>query len=99
MVILLGKQTDLTTSANTFNAEVAHPLDPLRVDEISKAASIVKSKAGLGDHLLFETIVLREPPKKDVLAYKQGTEISREAFIVVLNYSQFTIGLGIVLRV
>ena len=87
MVILLGKQSESPTTT-TFDPKVAHPLDPLRVDEINKAASIVKEKAGLGDHLLFETIVLSEPSKEDVLAFKLGTEISREAFVVVLNYKK-----------
>ena len=48
MVILLGKQSESPTTT-TFNPKVAHPLDPLRADEINKAASIVKKKAGLGD--------------------------------------------------
>ena len=70
------------------NSQVLHPLDPLRFDEINKAVSIVKNKGNLGRELLFETIALREPTKKEVLAFTPGKKISREVFLVVLNYKK-----------
>ena len=73
---------------SSTDISVSHPLDPLGFDEINKAVSIVKNKANLGRELLFETIVLREPPKKEVLAFAPGKKISREAFLVVLNYKK-----------
>ena len=68
------------------NSRVLHPLDPLSFDEINKAVSIVKNKGNLGRELLFETIALREPTKKEVLAFTPGKKISREVFLVVLDY-------------
>ena len=65
-----------------------HPLDPLSYEEISLASSIVKNKANLGMELLFETIMLKEPPKVQVLSFIPGTPFSRDVFIVVLNYKK-----------
>ena len=69
-----------------LNRIIAHPLDPLSFDEIDLASSIVKTQADLGRELLFETIMLIEPPKKEVLSFVPGTPFFRNAFVVVLNY-------------
>ena len=63
-----------------------HPLDPLSLDEITQTSLIVKSKGNLGKELLFETIMLREPSKKEVLSFNLGDPFSRNVFVVVLNY-------------
>ena len=63
-----------------------HPLDPLSLDEITQTSLIVKSKGNLGKELLFETIMLREPSKKEVLSFNPGDPFSRNVFVVVLNY-------------
>ena len=65
-----------------------HPLDPLTLEEIKKTATLVKTKANLGEHLLFETIMLKEPPKDVVLSFTPGDFISRNVFVVVLNYKE-----------
>src|SRR5215471_2310306 len=64
-------------------AAASHPLDPLTKDEISVAVSILKSAGKATDASRFPVIVLNEPPKQDVLAYKPGAVIRREAFVVV----------------
>ncbi|MBO40264.1 MAG: tyramine oxidase [Chloroflexi bacterium] len=76
---------DKLEQANT-QADVAnHPLDPLSAEEIDRAVAIVKASAGLTDNLLFETIVLREPSKNDVLNFHPGAYVPREAFLVALD--------------
>ena len=65
-----------------------HPLDPLTLEEFKKTATLVKTKANLGEHLLFETIMLKEPPKDVVLSFTPGDFISRNVFVVVLNYKE-----------
>ena len=65
-----------------------HPLDPLSYEEITLASSIVKNGADLGKELLFETIMLKEPPKEQVLSFTPGKHFSRNVFIVVLNYKK-----------
>ncbi len=44
-----------------------HPLDPLSVEEIQKACSLVKTIKGLGPECRFAMIHLQEPAKADVL--------------------------------
>ena len=72
----------------TFNNLISHPLDPLTFNEINKTSTIVKNKSNLGKDLLFETIMLIEPSKKDVLSYKKGDQIIRNVFVVVLNFKE-----------
>ena len=40
-----------------------HPLDPLRPDEIERAAAIIRTQGGLSPAAWFETIALQEPEK------------------------------------
>ena len=76
---------DKLKQTNTKEDLANHPLDPLSVEEIDRAVAIVKTTAGLTDDLLFETIVLREPLKDDVLNYEPGLFVPREAFLVALD--------------
>ena len=62
-----------------------HPLDPLSVEEIDRAAAIVRTDDNLGENPLFETIVLREPDKDQILNYRPENQVPREAFLVALN--------------
>ena len=63
-----------------------HPLDPLTFEEINLSSSLVKEQAHLGIELLFETIMLIEPPKSEVITFVPGDPITRDVFVVVLNY-------------
>ena len=65
--------------------EISHPLDPLTAEEILRASDILKAQRRLGPRVRFETIVLREPEKKDVQHFKPGDRIRRRAFIVILD--------------
>ena len=66
-------------------APVHHPLDPLTPEEITEAATILKTQRHLGARVRFETVVLREPSKPTVLNFRKGGPIQREAFIVILD--------------
>ena len=66
----------------------SHPLDPLSAEEINRSVTVVKKNSNLGKELLFETIVLREPSKEDVVDFSSERKVPREAFLVVLNYKQ-----------
>jgi primary-amine oxidase len=61
----------------------AHPLDPLTKDEIALAAKLLKDGGNATNASRFQTIVLREPPKGEVLSYKTGDAFRREAFVIV----------------
>ena len=62
-----------------------HPLDALTAAEIDAAAGILSAAPQFPEGALFATIVLKEPPKRDVLAYAQGAPIVRRAFAVILD--------------
>ena len=47
----------------------AHPLDPLTPGEIVRAVEILNRDQEIGTRVRYETVVLNEPPKDDVLAY------------------------------
>jgi primary-amine oxidase len=66
-------------------AEPTHPLDPLRAEEITAAAGIVRESPGLPGGAVFSTIVLNEPSKPTVLGFKPGRPFPREAFVVVYD--------------
>lgn len=61
----------------------AHPLDPLGKDEIAMTAKILKDSGKVTNSSRFQTIVLHEPPKAEILSYKSGDQFRREAFAVV----------------
>jgi primary-amine oxidase len=63
------------------------PLDPLSKDEIAAAVNILRSAGKASDSSRFATITLHEPPKSEVLAFKPGDPIRREAFAVVYERS------------
>ena len=62
-----------------------HPLDPLSREEITATVDILKSNGKVNDDSRFSTIVLREPLKAEVLAFKLGSAFRREAFAVVFE--------------
>ena len=61
----------------------AHPLDPLTADEINVTVEILRASGKAGENSRFSTIVLREPPKSEVLSFKPGSQFRREAFAVI----------------
>jgi primary-amine oxidase len=62
-----------------------HPLDPLSAAEIEAAAAVVSAAPGFPDGGKFATLVLKEPAKADVLAYRPGATVARQAFAIVLD--------------
>ncbi|HEX4949874.1 MAG TPA: tyramine oxidase, partial [Blastocatellia bacterium] len=66
-------------------SDFAHPLDPLRPDEITAVVEILKADNKATDSSRFSTLVLHEPPKAEVLQFKSGDKFRREAFVVVFE--------------
>src|SRR5262245_23285481 len=62
-----------------------HPLDPLSKNEISIAAKAVSAAPQFPAGGKFATLVLKEPPKSDVLAFRPGGAVRREAFAIILD--------------
>jgi primary-amine oxidase len=62
-----------------------HPLDALSSAEIETATKVLRSAPQFPAGGMFSTIVLNEPPKSEVLAFKPGAPITRQAFSIVLD--------------
>src|SRR5437763_5719794 len=60
-----------------------HPLDPLNGEEIAATVEVLKAGGKTTDASRYATIMLREPPKAEVLAFKPGSAFRREAFAIV----------------
>lgn len=63
----------------------SHPLDSLTANEIDRAAQAITSLGKAGRDPLFPIIALNEPPKAEVLNWKAGMPVRREAFAMVLD--------------
>jgi len=63
-------------------AGASHPLDPLSREEITAAAKVLQAAGKVSESSRFPILVLREPPKQEVL---RGTSTTREAFVEVLE--------------
>jgi primary-amine oxidase len=62
----------------------AHPLDPLSPDEIRAAAQIARTDARVTS-ALFASILLHEPAKADVNAWRPGQTLPRLARLVAMT--------------
>src|SRR5205085_8818505 len=70
-------------SSGPSTTSLSHPLDPLTKEEIATAVSPLKASGKVTEASRFPTIVLNEPSKQEVLNYKPGGAMRREAFVVV----------------
>ncbi len=62
-----------------------HPLEPLTADEFRQTASILRREGRVSDSFRFASIELKEPPKSEVRAWRQGDAVQRTSFAVVFN--------------
>lgn len=65
-----------------------YPLDPLTATEMRKTVEILRSSGTISGKDLFNIINLKEPQKKEVLAYKPGQPFRREAFASFYDYAK-----------
>jgi primary-amine oxidase len=57
---------------------MAHPLDMLTADEITRAVEVLRATGRVGDDALLAHVVLREPTKDELARWKSGDPIDRE---------------------
>ena len=58
--------------------EVKHPLDPLTPDELEQVIAIVRRETSIDERALFETVMLQEPDKSVVRAFRDSQAIRRD---------------------
>ena len=68
-----------------MQAIVPHPLNPLDTNEIKKVKQILLDEGKIDTTYRFYLINLNEPPKAEMLKYKQGDVFLREAFVSVYD--------------
>jgi len=66
-------------------ARAQHPLDPLSKEEIQTAAKVIRAAPQFPENGKFATLVLKEPAKADVLAFRPGSAVARQAFAIILD--------------
>jgi len=64
---------------------VHHPLDALTPQEYWKAYHVLHDAGKIGEKTQFSSILLQEPPKSAVLAWKTGDPIVRKVDVVMLT--------------
>lgn len=69
-----------------------HPLDPLRPDEVEAATAVLRAAGRLPDGALLPLLVLDEPPKAEVLAFRPGAPHRRHARAVALDRGRGLVG-------
>jgi primary-amine oxidase len=60
-----------------------HPLDPIMPEEYAAIVEVLLREERIDDDSRLPRIQLREPPKRDVLAWRPGAPFQREALVVV----------------
>jgi primary-amine oxidase len=62
-----------------------HPLEPLNADEFRQTAAILRREGRVSDSYRFASIELKEPPKAEVKAWRDGDAVQRTSFAVVFD--------------
>jgi primary-amine oxidase len=73
------------TTALAQNAAPLHPLDGLTTAEYWAAYDVLQQAGHAAPDSFFASVLLREPPKNLVLAWKDGSAMPREADVVMLQ--------------
>lgn len=85
---LTGLNNSIGVTQKYSSNGATHPLDPLTEAEIEAAVSVILQEQDLKDSARFANIVLREPDKNEVLAFKPGDPFTREAFLTVIELAE-----------
>jgi primary-amine oxidase len=71
--------------ADTATRTATHPLEPLSVDEIGAVLGLLRDGDRVGDQPVVAWAALKEPPKRDVLAWTSDRPMSRRALVVSVD--------------
>lgn len=78
----------LLPAASALAQEVQHPLDALDPQEYWAVYDVITASGHLDDDTHFESVLLHEPPKSLVLAWKPGDAMPREADVTLVRKGQ-----------
>ena len=80
--------TLLALGGGAYAGPPAHPLDTLTTSEYWTVYDVLRQSWRVDADTLFASVLLREPAKKTVLAWKPGDPVPREADVVLLRNGQ-----------
>ena len=83
LVLYVGGILMPSTPSATAAQSTAHPLDPLSVEELSRAIELLEASGHVDEDSRYPLVNLQEPPKAEVLSWQAGDPIRRAAFAVV----------------
>lgn len=86
----------LATIFATNTAAAVHPLAPLTTNEIAAAVQILVRENRVGTNMTLPTMTLREPSKSAVLAWRPGSILPREVFVVAYDLARHRTHEGVV---
>ena len=69
-------------------ANRGHPLEPLSMDEMRVAVEVLLKENKADTNTVFPLVALHEPAKPDVLAWRPGATLAREAFVTAYDMSR-----------
>jgi primary-amine oxidase len=75
----------MTDVQDRSSLALLHPLEPLTAEEIATAVRLVRTQPQLSSQVRFVSVNLHEPPKEEVIAFRPGSPVKREAFVIVLD--------------
>jgi primary-amine oxidase len=84
-VHVLPRPAGADEPAHERSQPARHPLDPLAADEISQAASIVRTARSIGPSHRFVSIALAEPSRFAVPERNSGRSFPRDAAVVLMD--------------
>src|ERR1700740_2161083 len=70
-------------------AAIAHPLDGLTAEEYQKINKILRDQKVVDDNTLYPLIELKEPAKEQVLSWREGDQLDREAKVQLTSPQGF----------
>jgi len=83
-IVIAGAAALAILAAAAAKAQTAkHPLDDLTAREYWTAYEVVQASGKVDGNTRYPLMQLKEPPKEEVLAWKPGQPMRREAFVVV----------------
>ncbi len=85
LALFVGALRVTAQGAETLEAVVSHPLDPLLKSELATVLKVLKASGKLKPGDRVSLLALAEPSKEDVLRFELGNPIHRKAFAVLFN--------------
>src|SRR5215470_17253384 len=74
------------SSLSAQSTPATHPLDALKTQEYWTVYDVLHSSGKMDPETSVHSVLLREPAKDKVLAWKTGDPIAREAEVILLNH-------------